>query len=153
MKRNKKILIIIVLFLLVRINLSFSILRVAKNSVGNLNTAQWQISLSQNSVDNYLSVVSGDNSSVSSYALDITNSSEVNAVYSVVLNGLPSGVSASIDGVSFLPETNNKIIFSDIGTINSGNTETLTLSFKALTGSTIINDKEIDINVIARQTL
>lgn len=133
--------------------MSFAILRIAKNSVGGLNTAQWQISLSQNSINNYLSVVSGDNTSISSYQLDITNGSEVNAVYSVVLDGLPSGVSASVDGTTFTAEVNNKIIFNEIGTINSGSTETLTLNFKALTGSTIINDKEVDINVIARQIL
>lgn len=153
MKNNKKLLIIIILFLLIRVNMSFAILRIAKNSVGSLNTAQWQISLSQNSIDNYLSVVSGDNTSISSYQLDITNGSEVNAVYSVVLDGLPSGVSASVDGTTFTAEVNNKIIFNEIGTINSGSTETLTLNFKALTGSTIINEKEVDINVIARQIL
>lgn len=153
MKGYRRILLITVLFLLLRFNLSYALFKTVKNSTGTLSTAKWSISLNQAGENNYLSVVSGDNTSSADYNLNITNGSEVNAVYSVVINGLPAGVSVSFDDHEFIPEVNNKVIFNEIDTINSKASETHKLTFKAESGSALIDNKEVDINVIARQTV
>ena len=154
MKNNKKILILASLFLLTKFSLiTFSIFIRDLTGSGVVATAQWNVSLDQSGVNNRLSVVSGRIDSTASYTLNIENNSEVDVVYSIVIDNLPSGITILLDNVESIGETNNKVIFGDVGTINASDTVTHTLTFRAESGSSFINNKEVDINVITRQTI
>ena len=87
---------------------------------------------------------------------NITSLSEVDIIYTIVLNDVPQGVSVALDGGEFTAPTNNKIIFNEIGTIrysDNNKTKSHILTFKAAQGTTYVANSEIDINVIARQRL
>ena len=91
-----------------------------------------------------------------SYTIDVTSQSQVDMIYSIVIDGLPNGVSVALDNGEFIQEVNNKVTFSNVGTIaysDENKTKSHTLTFKATSSSNIVNEKEVDINVIARQAL
>ena len=133
---------------------SFAIYRVNVNASGELISASWNVSLNQQGVNNYLSVI--PDSYNAGYTLNVTSNSKVDVVYTVIISNLPAGIEVSFDGGSFRSQSNNTITFTDIGSIlysDSVKTKTHTLTFKALTGSTLINNKEVDIDVTFRQIM
>lgn len=157
-KHLKKIIIVLIIgFVVSLVSYSYSIFRSGTNPTGSIKLATWSVSLNQSGVDNYLSIVPGDATSTADYTLNVTSLSEVNIIYTVVINNLPTGVSVDFDNSgTFTPEVNNSVVFSDIGTINysdASHTKTHTLTFKADSNSSFVSDEEIDVNVIARQVL
>ena len=156
-RRVLRILSIVLLLSLLLVPAIFAIYRAGTNGNGTISTAGWQVSINQLNENDYLTIVSGQSTSVASYAINITSNSEVDAVYSIVINNLPSGVSVSADnGETFTPAVNNKVIISDAGTmIYTGNpvTKRHVLMFKAASGAEIVNNQSVDINIIARQVL
>ena len=152
--KNKKI-IMIVAFLLIVIPFSYALLRSINNANGNLVAATWNVTVNE-SGNNYMSIAASPMDIEASYTIDVTSQSQVDMIYSIVIDGLPSGVSVSIDNGEFVQETNNKVTFSNVGTIaysDENKTKSHTLTFKATSSSNIVNEKEVDINVIARQAL
>lgn len=156
-KKVLKILTIVVLTSLFLIPVVFAIFRNSIFGNGSLSTANWQVTINQTNENDYLTIVSGQSTSVASYTINITSNSEVDAVYSIVINNLPSGVSVSADnGETFTPAVNNKVIISDAGTmIYTGNpvTKRHVLMFKAASPAEFVNNQSVDINIIARQVL
>ena len=139
--KNKKI-IMIVATLLIVIPFSYALLRSVTGGNGNLVAATWNVTVNE--------------SIEASYTIDVTSQSQVDMIYSIVIDGLPSGVCVSIDNGEFVQETNNKVTFSNVGTIaysDTNKTKSHTLTFKATSSSNVVNEKEVDINVIARQAL
>lgn len=152
--KNKKI-IMIVAFLLIVIPFSYALLRSINNANGNLVAATWNVTVNE-SGNNYMSIAASPMDIEASYTIDVTSQSQVDMIYSIVIDGLPSGVSVSIDNGEFVQETNNKVTFSNVGTIaysDTNKTKSHTLTFKATSSSNVVNEKEVDINVIARQAL
>lgn len=155
-KRVLKILSFSVLISLFLIPIVFAIYRNVSNGNGTLSTATWNVSINQANENNNLSVIPAPNESTASYTINITSNSEVDAIYSIVINNLPSGVSVSIDNGEYVQETNNKIIFADVGTIlysDKDKTKKHSVTFKASSTASFVNNQEVDINVIARQSL
>jgi hypothetical protein len=157
-KRLKKILVFLIIgFVITVISYSYSILRDSTNPNGNIKLAKWSVSLDQSGVENHISVIPGDATSTADYILNVESLSEVDIIYTVVINNVPTGVSVDFDNSgTFTPEVNNSVIFSDIGTIrysDVSHTKTHTLTFKADSTSSFVSDEEIDVNVIARQVL
>ena len=135
---------------------SYAIFKNITNSSSQLVSAIWSVSLDQSEEDNYLSIIPGSNEANANYRVNITSESEVDVVYSIVVDDLPTGVSISLDGGAFVAATNNKVIFSDVGTIgyNAVNkTVSHILTFSASNVASFVDEEEINVNVIVRQSL
>ena len=52
------------------------------------------------------------------YTVNITSTSEVDIIYSIIVDNVPSGVTVSLDNGNFTLPTNNKVIFANVSTIN-----------------------------------
>lgn len=156
MKKDKlsSIITMIVILSFFVVPFSFALYKVNANATGELISANWNVSLNQDGVNNYLSVIPGSHNA--SYNLNVTSNSKVDVVYTVIISNLPAGVEVSFDGGSFVSQINNTVTFTDIGTIlysDSVKTKTHVLTFKALTGSVLTTDKEVDIDVTFRQIM
>ncbi len=123
---------------------------------GNIISADWNVTLNQTGIDNHLSVLA--NEGTTTYDLRIVSNSSVDVVYSIVISNLPTGVSVKLDNnANYIEQSaSHEIIIPNAGTINytgSRVTKTHTLTFKAATGATIVEDQQINIDVIARQNI
>ena len=148
--------IISILVIFFIIPMSYAIYRSYSTVGGNIATASWNVSLNQNNVNNNLTIIPGENGTTASYTINITSNSEVDVIYSIVIENLPSGVSISLDDGSFVAATNNKVVFTDVGTILYGDAnknKSHVITIKANSNTQYVNNQEIDVNVIARQAL
>ena len=155
-RRVLRILSFVVLASLFLMPVVFALFRNSLSGNGTLSTAGWQVSINQQNENDNLSVVPGVSASSANYRVNITSNSEVDAIYSIVVDGLPVGVSVAIDGGTPVQPVNNQVIFSNVGTIyytDSVKTKRHTLTFAAASGTTLVNNQTININVIARQAL
>ena len=156
---RKKILITTIIVLVLSFFIipgSYAIYRNILNSNGNIAAAQWNVTLNQDGVNNYISVLAGDATSSASYTVNVRSISEVDIVYSIVVSNIPSGTTVALDNGSDQQPTNNQIIFNNAGTIlysDVNKTKTHTLTFKAASGATYVSNQEVNVDVIARQTL
>ena len=135
---------------------TYAIYKKIADGNGGMVAAQWNVSLNQTNEEDHLNVVPGANGNEVSYTLNIISASEVNITYKVVVDNIPVGVSVLLDGDA--PDTlaNNKATFNNVGTINYNDavkTKSHVLTFSADSTATIGNNYEIDIDVIAQQTL
>ena len=148
--------IISVLVILFIIPMSYAIYRSYSTVGGNIATASWNVSLNQNNVNNNLTIIPGEAGTTASYTINITSNSEVDVIYSIVIENLPSGVSISLDDGSFVAANNNKVVFTDVGTIlysDANKNKSHVITIKANSNTQYVNNQEIDVNVIARQAL
>ena len=148
--------IISILVILFIIPMSYAIYRSYSTGGGNIATASWNVSLNQNNVNNNLTIIPGENGTTASYTINITSNSEVDVIYSIVIENLPSGVSISLDDGSFVTANNNKVVFTDVGTIlysDANKIKSHVITIKANSNTQYVNNQEIDVNVIARQAL
>ena len=156
---KKKMLLIIILVLVLSlfvIHSSFALYRNIINPNGNIATATWNVTLNQEHEDNNLYIVAGDDNSTASYTVNITSTSEVDIIYSIVVDDISQGVKVKLDNGEYQTPSNNKVIFVDVGTINysdSNKNKSHTLTFKADSNAESVIDNEININVKARQVL
>lgn len=148
--------IISILVIFFIIPMSYAIYRSYSTVGGNIATASWNVSLNQNNVNNNLTIIPGENGTTASYTINITSNSEVDVIYSIVIENLPSGVSISLDDGSFVAANNNKVVFTDVGTIlysDANKNKSHVITIKANSNTKYVNNQEIDVNVIARQAL
>ena len=144
----------IMLIILVIVPTTHAIYRYRVGGTGTLSSAKWSIALNQTGVNNHLIVIPDPNEIVANYTLNITTDSEVNITYSIVIDNLPSGTSVALDGGSFIPETNHKVTINNAGTVlysDQNKNKTHTLTFKAGTTASYVNDQEVDVDVIIKQ--
>ena len=151
---NIVILIVLVMFFVT--SFSYAIYVGNGHLNGDIVSADWNVSLNQTGINNYLSVVA--NGGTATYNLNIVSNSSVDVVYSIVLSNLPTGVSVKLDNAQNFTEqsSSHEIIFSNAGSINyTGNqiTKTHTLTFKADIGASIVENQQISVDVIARQII
>ncbi len=155
MKKRVAINIIVLVFITMLLvsSSSYAIYTGSAEVTGNVVSAEWNVSLNQANVENYLSVI--PNGRTDTYTLNIVSNSGVDVIYSIVISNLPTGISVKLDdNENFTEQSNNSIIFSDAGTIlYSGleSTKTHTLTFKAASGTQVVNEEQINIDVIVRQ--
>lgn len=155
-KLTPKLFIILGAVLLFTIPLSYSLVKNLARTNSTINLATWNVSLNQSQENNYLSIVPNPNETTESYTVNITSQSEVDVIYSIIIENLPSGVSISLDGGTYVPASNNKVMFSDVGTIaytDLTKTKSHTLTFKATSGASAVINQEVDVNVIVRQSI
>ena len=151
-----KFIILICLMVLIVIPSSYAIFKKAQSGTTQADLATWTVTLSEPEESNYLSILPDPNGTEASYDINITSQAEVDIVYTIVVENLPSGVSVALDNNTFVSAENNRVIFSDVFVIaHDANvkTKTHTLTFKAASGASYVTDHEVDINVIARQSL
>lgn len=157
MKRmSLKMLIILFLGMIFFVGTTFSILNNSISGNGTVSLAEWSISLNQNNENNHLSIIPDPNGTTASYTLNIVSQSEVDIIYSIVIEDLPTGVSVSIDNGTFTQAINNTVTFSNFGTIlynDENKTKSHIITFKASSSAGFVNNQEVNINVIARQVL
>ena len=158
MNNRRALIVIIIMGLLCVFFVHSSVAMFISGALGNtaLGTAGWNVSLNQTGIENHISVIAEPSPSTATYTLRIECNAEVDAVYSIVLDNLPTGVKVKVDNGQFVQESNHKIIFSDVGTIlytDVNKTKTHTLTFGAVSGASFVNSQEVDISVIPRQIL
>lgn len=142
--------------LLFVISPSLAIYRNSNNVDGSIVSAEWDVSLNQEGIEDHLSIV--PNGTTANYTLNIRSSSEVDVVYSIVLSNLPNHVTVLLDGANAKTTTQNNdtITFDEIGTIlysDLNHEKQHVLTFRAETGATFVNNQIIDIDVTVRQSL
>lgn len=153
MKKGMKY-ILLVLFIVVCASSTYAIFRDGLNGTGSMSAAVWDVTLNQNGVDNSLSIIPSPNEVAASYTVNITSVSEVNVVYYIVVDNLPTGVSVDLDGNGYIPEENHKVVFDDFEPIlysATNKNRTHVLSFKASASAGYVNNSEVNIDVVARQ--
>jgi len=153
-KINFKILLIGGILLLFAIPSSFAIFKSYASSSDSLASASWSVSLNQNNDNNYLTIVPEPENVNDTYTLHMTSNSEVDVIYSIIIDNLPSGVSVKANNGSFVPESNHKVLLNNAGTIHynaNGSTEDCVLTFKAASNATFVNEQQVSISVILSQ--
>ena len=120
---------------------------------GTTSIAKWEVSsdINDNEIDT-LDMIIGN--TTQDFTLKVTSTSEIKAVYSVVLTDLPNDLEVKIDGGTYKKPTNHTSTFSNIGYINANaetKTMTHTLTFNAPIDSKTMSASEININVIFNQ--
>ena len=156
---RKKILTIIILVLVLSffvIKGSFALYRNVINPSADIAAATWSVTLNQSGVNNNLAVVAGDENSTASYTVNVTSTSQVDVIYSIVVEDIPEGVKVKLDDGEYQTPTNGQVIYVDVSTINYtdvNKTKSHILTFKAESTATAALQEEININVVTRQTL
>ena len=156
---KKKILTIIILVLVLSffvIKGSYALYRNIVNPSADIAAATWSVTLNQAGENNNLSVVAGEENSTASYTVSITSTSQVDIVYSIVVDDIPTGVKVKLDNGEYQTPTNNQVIYVDVSTIDYSDTDKTKshiLTFKADSNAEAALQEEININVIARQVL
>ena len=147
--------IISILVILFIIPMSYAIYRSYSTGGVTIAAASWNVSLNQNNVNNNLTIIPGTHNDT--YTLNVTNNSEVDVNYTVVISNLSPGVEVSFDNGTFQQQdVNNTITFTDVGSIlytDTNKTKAHTLTFKANTGATLVTDREVDIDVTIKQII
>lgn len=151
-----KFIVLICILPVIIIPFSYAMFKKTQNGNAQASLATWTVTLSEPEENNYLSILPGPSGTEASYDINITSQAEVDIIYTIVIENLPLGVSVSLDNNTFVPAEDNKVIFSDVFVIaHNANikTKTHTLTFKAASNTSQVNEQEVDIDVIARQKL
>lgn len=152
---NKTVEMIILVYLLSVFSVPSS-LGLYKRSTSSSNTiepAAWSVSLNQTGVSGNMQLTAGDTTG-SSYTLRVVSNSEVDTVYDIIVSNIPSGVQVKLDNGTYQQPQSNTVTFTSAGTILYGaqsNENTHTLTFKADSGATLVNNQTVTINVDFKQ--
>ena len=133
---------------------TLSLLRSATTASGGLALADWNASIVDSGSNDTLVIVPETYNA--NYILSVRSVSEVDVKYSIVITNLTAGVEVSLDGGSFQTQVNNTITFTNVGTIlytDNSKIRTHTLTFRAVSGATYVNDRTVDINAVFEQIL
>lgn len=145
---------LIVLMLLISIFSIPSALGIYKNTAntsGSLSSADWDVSLNQTGISGSVTAVVG--STNGTYVLKVVSESEVDTAYSITVSGVPSGVDVSLSGYNndaFQTPVSGSTTFANAGVIAyTGQREevTRTLTFRANSGATLVNNQTVTISV------
>lgn len=151
-----KFILLIFLIVLIVIPCSYGIFKKKQNGITQTDLATWTVTLNESEEPNYLSILPDPDGTEASYDINITSQAEVDIVYTIIIDNLPSETSVSLDNGTYVKEENHKVIFSDVSIIAyNANTKTKThmLTFKASSSAGYVDDQEVNITVIARQSL
>ena len=155
MKDKVKLTVILFILALLIVRSSFSLFKESLAGNSSMLSAEWNVTLEQNGVNNNLIVIPGIYNDT--YTLNVKSLSEVDMGYDVVLSNLPSGIEASIDGTNFTPANNGTITFTNVGTIphnsNNNGIDTKTITLRGTNGATIVNNQVVSVNVITKQII
>jgi hypothetical protein len=134
---------------------TYAILKQAVNPDVDVTLATWNVTLNQTGVNDDLTII--PELLNASYTLNITSQSQTDIKYSIIISGLPTGVEISLDGGSYQSQqSNHTISFANVGTIlisDAVKTKTHTLTFRAVTGATVVTEQDVDIDVVVKQLI
>lgn len=152
--RRKLLIIAIIAVLCLSAALTYAMYRKGKTGSGSLDAATWSITRTQPGGD--IDLVA-DDTTTDTYTLTVTSASEVDVIYKIIIDNVPTGVSVKLDdGAYQTPPANSNTITINAGTINyndSVKTKTHTLTFKASANAQLVTDEDVDIDVEFRQGL
>lgn len=115
-----------------------------------IGTATFSVSMAGN--ENDASLIE-DNSTFTK-TVTVTNNSEVDVTYSIIISNLPTGMQVSLDNGSYVTETSNQITFTNVGTVlYGGSPVNHSLKFNAPLNVSEVSNQAIDINVEFEQVL
>ena len=151
--KNKKIKIIVLVLIvsLICIPSTLSIFRRKANSTGSIDAAKWYVALNQEGISS--DVVALKDSTNGVYTLKIVSESEVDTAYSITVSGIPTGVDVALnnyDNGTFKTPSNGTVTFENAGVINyTGSREEVlrTLTFKASSSATLVENKQVNVKV------
>ena len=133
---------------------TFALMRSSTSGSGSLDAATWSVtrnySQSGDSIDIYKGGITD------SYTLTVQSNSEVDVLYRIVIDNLPSGVVVDIDNTGYqTPSAGGTLIIENANTVINYNdvskTKTHILTFKANNDAVLVSNQEIDIDVEFRQ--
>ena len=153
-KKIDRILMFAVLIGLLIVPATYAIFRGTVNSSLALTSSEWDVSLNQNNDNNYLTIVPEPENVNDTYTLHMTSNSEVDVIYSIIIDNVPTGVSVKAGNGSFVQESNHKVLLNNAGVIHynpNGSTEDCVLTFKASSGATFVDEQQVSISVILSQ--
>ena len=152
---QKKKAILILLLVVLMFPITYALNKNGLLGFGRVSLASWNVTLNQTNENNSLAIVPDPDGTVASYNVNIVNTSEVSITYNIVIDNLPSGTSVALgSGGQYIPESNNKVTFSNVEVIpynDQNKNRTHTLYFKAASNATLVSNREIDINVVVKQ--
>ena len=131
-----------------------AIFKTRANTVASVTAASWNVGFTEGA-NNNLSIISSERQN-DTYTFQVTNNSEIDANYDIILNNVPDKVQVKLDDGAFISATDGTITYPFAGTIyysadNKVNEHTLT--FKALEGATSADNLAIELKVIISQVL
>ena len=150
-KRTIELVIIMVLLTVFYTPSSLGIYKNNSGSSDSLGPADWDVSLNQTGISGSVTAVAG--STNGTYTLKVVSESEVDTAYSVTVSGVPSGVDVSLSGYNngaFQTPVSGTTTFANAGVIAyTGQREevTRTLTFRANSGATLVNNQTVTISV------
>ncbi len=154
-KRITKTLILCIVIIIVSYAVhTFALMRSSNNISGSVDAATWSVtrnySQSGDSIDIYKGGITD------SYTLTVQSNSEVDVLYKIVIDNLPSGVVVDIDNTGYqTPSAGGTLIIENANTVINYNdvskTKTHILTFKANNDAVLVLNQEIDIDVEFRQ--
>ena len=147
-KRITKTLILCIVIIIVSYAVhTFALMRAGNNISGSVTR---NYSQSGDSIDIYKGGITD------SYTLTVQSNSEVDVLYKIVIDNLPSGVVVDIDNTGYqTPSAGGTLIIENANTVINYNdvskTKTHILTFKANNDAVLVLNQEIDIDVEFRQ--
>lgn len=152
MKDKKiKIIVLVLIVSLICIPPTLSIFRKKLNSTGSVDAAKWYVALNQEGISNDVVALAGSSNGV--YTLKIVSESEVDTSYTITISGIPSGVKVALnnyDNGEFKTPSSGTVVFNNAGVINyTGSREEVlrTLTFKAESGTPLVEDQPVNVKV------
>lgn len=147
---------ILIMVIFLAMPLTRAIYKSSSSSSKTATTAEWNVSLTQVSATNNVTLISGTDTQV--YSLKVSSESEVDVTYAIEIGNIPSGVKIKLDQRQNYetPDSNNKITFSNAGTIvysPQGGENTHTLTFTSDPGTQVASNIQLAVKVIAQQVL
>lgn len=150
----KYVITIMVALAFVIIPSSLSVYKSGSNSSKTISLAKWDVELNQDDENGTLSVI--PNATTATYTINIEATSEVDMEYVIVVSNLPAGIEVSVDNGAYRPQSNNSITFDEDWTIlysDVDKTRSHVLTFRATSGAAAISNQNVDISVIAQQSI
>ena len=129
---------------------TFALMRSSNNVGGSVDAATWSVtrnySQSGDSIDIYKGGITD------SYTLTVQSNSEVDVLYRIVIDNLPSGVVVDIDNTGFqTPSAGGTLIIENANTVINYNdvskTKTHILTFKANNDAVLVYNAQLFVNL------
>ena len=133
---------------------TFALFRSSANVTGTIKAAKWDVDLTEDN-DNSLEVIRGELSN-DTYTFTVSNDSEVDVEYKIILSNVPNNIQIKLDNGEYRSPSNGTITIDPAGTIlysSQNHEKTHTLTFKALSGAALVNDAQIQLDVVISQIL
>jgi hypothetical protein len=157
MKTRKKTMIyasiIMCILLVFFVSNSLAIFKTQAAANTEVPLATWNVSLTPDADDD-LVVIPGV--SEDTYTLSVTNQSQVDIRYSIILSNLPNGVEVAVGDGAYQPVSNNTVSFADVGVIlfnDSTQTKSHVIHIRGGSNPTYVTAQTVNVSVLVKQVV